>query len=74
MAHSLYKNGEFFIDGYWGTLSQLEERFAFINSIDTYNNLFDKCKYDFANLSAREREYKIYLKVALKNFLIIIQI
>lgn len=98
MAHSLYKNGEIFIDGYRGTLSQLEGRFAFINSIDTYNNLFDKVKHDFANLSAREREYKkfmfykyfcnnimpliitegktdkIYLKAALKNFLIIIQI
>lgn len=61
MAHSLYKNGEFFIDGYRGTLSQLEGRFAFINSIDTYNNLFDKGKHDFANLSAREREYKKFI-------------
>lgn len=61
MAFALYKNGEFFIDGRKGTINQLEGRFSFINSIDKYNNSVDNNKHNFANLNAREREYKKFL-------------
>ena len=42
MAHSLYVNNEFFINGVKGTINQLEGRFSFINQIDEYNNKLDK--------------------------------
>ena len=42
MAHSLYVNNEFFINGVKGTINQLEGRFSFINQIDKYNNELDK--------------------------------
>lgn len=41
MAHSLYVNNEFFINGEKGTINQLEGRFSFINQIDKYNNKLD---------------------------------
>lgn len=61
MAFALYKNGEFFIEGKKGTINQLEGRFSFINIIDKYNNSIDKNKHNFANLNARERDYKKFL-------------
>ena len=42
MAHSLYVNNEFFINGVKGTINHLEGRFSFINQIDKYNNELDK--------------------------------
>ena len=42
MAHSLYVNNKFFINGEQGTINQLEGRFSFINQIDKYNNKLDK--------------------------------
>ncbi|AQY51614.1 DNA polymerase [Listeria weihenstephanensis] len=38
MANSLYKNEKFFINNEWGTINQLEGRFAFINQLDKFNN------------------------------------
>lgn len=37
MADSLYKNGEYFIDGERGTIAQLEGRFSFAKQLDDYN-------------------------------------
>lgn len=66
MAHSLYTKGEYEIDGKKGTLNQLEGRFSFINQIDYYNNRIAKkgdnsLKFDFYNLSSREKQYKKFL-------------
>ena len=61
MAHSLYQNGEFFIDGKKGTMKQLEGRFSFIDSIDKYNNKVDDIKHSSSNLNGREKEYKKFL-------------
>ncbi|MGV2875894.1 retron Ec67 family RNA-directed DNA polymerase/endonuclease [Macrococcus capreoli] len=42
MAHSLYKNNEFYIEDYQGTIEQLEGRFSFINQLDKFNNNISK--------------------------------
>lgn len=57
MAHNLYKNGEFLIDGEQGTINKLEGRFAFINQLDKWNNRLEH------NLSLNENniEYQKYL-------------
>lgn len=57
MAHSLYTNGEFLIDGEQGTINQLEGRFAFINQLDKLNNLLE---YNHS-LSKNNIEYQKYL-------------
>ena len=61
MAHSLYKKGEFTIDGQAGTIEQLEGRFSFINQLNCYNNQHDGEKHEFGLLSGREREFKRFL-------------
>lgn len=63
MAHSLYKNGIFEIDGIEGTINQLEGRFSFINQIKWKNNKkFGHNKKPFhLNLTGREREYQKFL-------------
>lgn len=61
MAHSLYKNGEFTIDGQPGTLQQLEGRFSFINHLNKYNNKLDGKEHSFGSLAGREREFKRFL-------------
>lgn len=61
MAHSLYKSGEFTIDGQAGTLQQLEGRFSFINQLTWYNNKQDGKEHSFGTLSGREREFKRFL-------------
>ena len=65
MAYSLYKNGEFKIDGEIGSVYQLEGRFAFIDQIDKYNNKSDIQK-NIWGLNSREREYLKFLFY--KNF------
>ncbi|HEY0222382.1 MAG TPA: retron Ec67 family RNA-directed DNA polymerase/endonuclease [Lactovum miscens] len=57
MANSLYKNGEFMIDGVPGTIKQLEGRFAFINQLDKWNN---KLEYN-SSLNDNNLEYQKYL-------------
>ena len=61
MAHSLYKTGEFTIDGEVGTLQQLEGRFSFINQLTWHNNRQDGKEHSFGTLSGREREFKRFL-------------
>lgn len=61
MAHSLYKNGEFSINGQTGTLQQLEGRFSFINQLNWYNNKQDGKEHNFGALAGREREFKRFL-------------
>lgn len=61
MAHSLYKSGEFTIDGQAGTLQQLEGRFSFINQLNWYNNRQDGKEHNFGTLTGREREFKRFL-------------
>lgn len=61
MARSLYSQGEFTIDGVRGTLSQLEGRFSFIDSVSLFNNRKDKQKHNFFSLSSREREYSLFI-------------
>jgi len=67
MAHALYANGSFMIDGQKGTLKQLEGRFAFIYQLDKYNNKLE-CKpepSDFQrlcrSLNSREKQYQKFL-------------
>jgi hypothetical protein len=39
MAHSLYTNGEFYLNEKKGSLNQLEGIFSYINQFDKYNNI-----------------------------------
>lgn len=61
MAHQLYKQGSFEINGEPGNLNQLEGRFAFINQLTSYNNKIDGGKHNFYELSSRERQYQKFL-------------
>ncbi|MGM0845006.1 MAG: retron Ec67 family RNA-directed DNA polymerase/endonuclease [Bacillota bacterium] len=61
MAHQLYKEGEFKINGKPSTLNQLEGRFAFINQLTWYNNKLDNEKHNFNKLSSRELQYQKFL-------------
>lgn len=63
MAMSLYKTGEFVIDGEKGTLRQLEGRFAFIDQLEHDNNKHDTSgkKHSKFTLSAREKAYRDFL-------------
>lgn len=61
MAHQLYKQGSFEINGEPATLNQLEGRFAFINQLTWYNNKKDDVKHHFNNLSSREQQYQKFL-------------
>ncbi|MGG0486931.1 retron Ec67 family RNA-directed DNA polymerase/endonuclease [Priestia aryabhattai] len=65
MANTLYKNGEFTINGEKGTLNQLEGRFAFINQIDRFNNeIYIKnhtVKPKLCDLNGKEKQYQMFL-------------
>jgi RNA-directed DNA polymerase len=61
MAHHLYKQGEFKINGEPATLNQLEGRFAFINQLTWYNNKIDSEIHNFHNLSSKETQYQKFL-------------
>lgn len=61
MAHTLYTEGRFHIDGIDATMIQLEGRYSFINQIDCYNNQQDGEKHHFRRLNGREKEYQKFL-------------
>jgi len=62
MAHSLYTQGDFKINGSAGTSKQLEGRFSFINQLDRYNNKLDKSSsHTFRELNGREKQYQKFL-------------
>lgn len=62
MAHSLYTNGSYSIDGIEGNVRQLEGRFAFIDQIEKYNNICDSTgKHNAFTLNGRERQYQKFL-------------
>lgn len=61
MAHKLYIEGQFEINGEEGTVNQLEGRFAFIDQIDKYNNSIDGKKHSVQCLSHREQKYQEFL-------------
>lgn len=61
MAHRLYTQGEYEIDGKSATLKQLEGRFSFIDQIDHYNNKNDGKTHNAHTLSGRERQYQAFL-------------
>lgn len=62
MANSLYRKGEYYIDGTLGSLSQLEGRLAFIDEIEHYNNIVTAKKYEkFNTFNAKEKEYQKFL-------------
>ncbi|HGH0876592.1 TPA: RNA-directed DNA polymerase, partial [Staphylococcus pseudintermedius] len=70
MAHNLYKNDEFEINGEKSTLNQLEGRFSFINQLEWYNNKSNKNKKKpYLKLSSKETEYQrfIFYKYFIKN-------
>lgn len=56
MAHSLYKNGYYLLDGQEGTMNQLDGRLMFINNKYLVNN--DKSIYE---LTKRQRELQKFL-------------
>lgn len=68
MAHSLYTNGSFTINGEDGTINQLEGRFSFIDQIEKYNNSHDGEKHSAISLNHREKKYQEFLFY--KNFCI----
>ncbi len=62
MAHSLYTNGSYSLDGVEGNARQLEGRFAFIDQIEKYNNICDSAgKHNAFTLNGRERQYQQFL-------------
>lgn len=67
MAHNLYTQDEFMIDGKEGSINQLEGRLSFINQIQWYNNkielesLENKNKIHFSRFNGKEREYQKFL-------------
>lgn len=62
MAHSLYTNGSYEVDGVKGNVRQLEGRFAFIDQIEKQNNKCDSNgKHDVFHLSGRELQYQQFL-------------
>jgi len=61
MAHSLYSDNIFEIDGIGGSITQLEGRFSFINQIERYNNELDEKSRNFRCLNAREEQYRKFL-------------
>ncbi len=62
MAHSLYTNGSYLLDGIEGNARQLEGRFAFIDQIEKYNNACDSSgKHNAFTLNGRERQYQQFL-------------
>lgn len=61
MAHRLYLQGGFEVNGVPGTLGQLEGRFSFIDQIERYNNRYDGAVHDLSTLNGRERQYQAFL-------------
>lgn len=61
MAHRLYTQGEYEIDGKPATLKQLEGRFSFIDQIDHYNNRHDGKTHNAHTLNGREQQYQAFL-------------
>ena len=62
MAHSLYTNGSYEVDGVKGNVRQLEGRFAFIDQIKKQNNKCDSNgKHDVFHLIGRELQYQQFL-------------
>lgn len=66
MAYSLYKNGNFMINGQPATINQLEGRLSFINHVDRENNKTRKknnknLKLNLRTLNAREKQYQMFL-------------
>lgn len=61
MAHCLYTQGKYEIDGKPATLKQLEGRFSFIDQIDHYNNKKDGKTHNVHTLNGRERQYQAFL-------------
>ena len=62
MAHELYKNGEYTIDGKVSeTINQLEGRFSYINQLDKYNSKLKQGKHQYEYLNGRERTYSQFL-------------
>ncbi|MBQ8913357.1 MAG: retron Ec67 family RNA-directed DNA polymerase/endonuclease [Lachnospiraceae bacterium] len=61
MADSLYRKGEYVINGSKGTIQQLEGRFAFINQIDRFNNNFNYVKHKIWDFNSREKQYQKFL-------------
>lgn len=62
MAHSLYTNGSYVVDGVAGNIPQLEGRFSFIDQIEQYNIAIDSAgKHDSFSLNGREKQYQKFL-------------
>lgn len=72
MAHTLYKTGEYTINGEKGTIKQLEGRFSFVDQLNFENNKkklgdkatprnFFKGPYSGLNINRRERSYQEFL-------------
>lgn len=61
MAHNLYTQGSFKINGEDGTINQLEGRFAFINQLVRYNNKLDNESHNIRELNSKERQYQKFL-------------
>lgn len=61
MAHRLYTQGKFVVDGKSGTIAQLESRFSYIDQIDHHNNCCDGQKHNHRKLNTREKQYQAFL-------------
>lgn len=61
MSHSLYKTGEFLIDGEIGTFKQLEGRYSFIYQLENYSKKIDpKNKLELSNRNEDYRKLLFY--------------
>lgn len=61
MAHRLYTQGYFEIDGEPAKVRQLEGRFSFIDQLDHCNNKIDEKGHNCYNLNSREKQYQAFL-------------
>ena len=62
MAHSLYTQGAYKVDGVEGNIRQLEGRFAFINQIEKENNTNNTDgKHKAFCLNGREKQYQQFI-------------
>jgi len=62
MADTLYRQGEFKIGDFDGSIKQLEGRFSFINQLDQYNNKNNNEKKSSGwVLNSREKQYRKFL-------------
>lgn len=61
MAHSLYKTGEFHINGELGSTNQLEGRLTFICQVEKHSKAKTKKSQSFRSLTQKEKQLQMFM-------------